>query len=213
MHFACKSTIMPENKKIVQMFHFFEDNKIPFYYGFATRAFDGSYLPQIKDVNKNLKQQFRLLVDYYVHRIKGNKYIYARKLIEDVRRIQSRTITYTGCSAGINSFYFNLKGDIYICSSHNSCQELCIGNIYNGIDYEKIDRLNFYPKEVDSYEKCKDCWLRHLCSGSCIAAKWLDSKDTTQPSAYHCAINNVYWESIIEIYIQVQPYIKDNVNF
>lgn len=211
--FACKATIMPENKNIVQMFTFFEDNEIPFYHGFATRAFNDSYLPQIEDVNNNLKQQFSLLVDYYVSRIKNNKYVYARKLIEDIRRIQCKTTSYTGCSAGINSFYFNLKGDIYVCSSHNSCKELCVGNIHNGIDYEKIDKHNFYPKEVDRYEKCKDCWLRHLCSGSCIAAKWLESKDTTIPSAYHCALNKVYWEAIIRIFIQIQPYIKNNVNF
>lgn len=154
-----------------------------------------------------------LLVDYYVSRIKNNKYVYARKLIEDIRRIQCKTTSYTGCSAGINSFYFNLKGDIYVCSSHNSCKELCVGNIHDGIDYEKIDKHNFYPKEVGRYEKCKDCWLRHLCSGSCIAAKWLESKDTTIPSAYHCALNKMYWEAIIRIFIQIQPYIKNNVNF
>lgn len=211
--FACKATIMPENKHIVQMFHFFEDNEIPFYHGFATRAFNDSYLPQIEDVNNNLKQQFSLLVDYYVSRIKNNKYVYARKLIEDIRRIRCKTTSYTGCSAGINSFYFNLKGDIYVCSSHNSCKELCVGNIHDGIDYEKIDKHNFYPKEVGRYEKCKDCWLRHLCSGSCIAAKWLESKDTTIPSAYHCALNKMYWEAIIRIFIQIQPYIKNNVNF
>lgn len=95
----------------------------------------------------------------------------------------------------------------------NSCKELCIGNIHEGIDYEKIDNQNFYPKEVDCYEKCKDCWLRHLCSGSCIAAKWLESKDTTMPSVYHCALNKMYWEAIIRIFIQIQPYIKNNVNF
>lgn len=211
--FACKSTIMPESKKIVQMFRFFEDNEIPFYHGFATRTFDGSYLPQIADVNSNLKRQFDFLVDYYVCRIKENKYIYARKIIEDVKRIQCRTTSYTGCSAGINSFYFNLKGDIYVCSSHNSCKELCIGNICEGIDYEKIDNQNFFPKEVDCYEECKECWLRHLCSGSCIAAKWLESKDTTKPSAYLCAVNAMYWEAIVKIYIQIRACIQNNVNF
>ena len=195
------------------MFCFFEDNEIPFYHGFATRAFDKSYVPKIEDVYANLKPQFCLLVDYYVQRIKENKYIYARKIIEDIKRIQNRSTSFTGCSAGINSFYFNLNGEIYVCSSHNSCKELCVGNIKNGIDYDKIKRLNYYPKEVDQYDKCKECWLRHLCSGSCIAAKWLESKDTTIPSKYHCAVSEVYWEAIIKIFIQIYPYIKNNINF
>lgn len=211
--FVCKATIAPDNENLMQMFSFFEDNEIPFYFGFATRSFNGSYIPKISDVNSNLKEQFSLLVNYYVKKIKDNKYIFSRKIVEDIRRIQNRTISFTGCSAGINSFYFNLKGDIYVCSSHNSCEELCVGNIHKGIDYDKIEQLNFYPKVVDYYDVCKECWLRHLCSGSCIAAKWLESKDTTKPSEYHCALNKMYWEFIIRIFILSFPYIKNNINF
>lgn len=211
--FACKATITPDNKNVVQLFRFFEENEIPFYHGFATFAFDGSYIPKIYDVKNNLRKQLHILVDYYVKRIKDNKMVYARKILEDIKRIHCRTISFVGCSAGIDSFYFNLRGDIYVCSSHNSNKELCVGNIREGIDYEKIDTNNYYPKLVDSYDGCKKCWLRHLCSGSCIAAKWLDSKDTTKPSEYHCLLNNTYWEAIIEIYIKVRPYIKGNINF
>lgn len=211
--FACKSTIIPDNSRLVQTFHFFEENKIPFYFGVASRSFDGSYIPKISDVRNNLKQQLDFLVDYYVQRIKENKYVYARKLIEDIKRILYRTTSFIGCSAGINSFYFNLKGEIYVCSCHNSCRELCVGDIHSGIDYEKIAKLSFYPKIVEEYDRCKDCWLRHLCSGSCIAAKWIENKDTTIPSKYNCALNAIYWEAIIHIYISIQPYIKNNINF
>ena len=211
--FACKATIMPDNKNIAKLFSFFEDNEIPFFHGFATRAFDGSYIPQISDVRNIFRQQMNALIDYYVQRIKDNKTIFARKILEDVKRIQCRTVSFIGCSAAINSFYFNLKGDIYVCSSHNSCKELCVGNIRDGIDYDKIAANSYYPKIVDSYDGCKNCWLRHLCSGSCIAAKWLESKDTSKPSEYHCLLNKTYWEAIIKLYILIRPYIKGNINF
>lgn len=211
--FACKATISPDNNNLLQMFQFFENNKIPFYNGFATKSFDGTYIPQISDVKKNLKQQLDLLTDYYIQRIKENKYVYARKIIEDIKRIHYRITTYTGCEAGINSFYFNMQGDIYICSSHNSSQELCVGNLVNGIDYEKIQRMNYYPKEVEKYDICQQCWVRYLCSGACVAAKWLESQDTTIPTIYQCALSNVYWETIIKIYINIHAYIKDNINF
>ncbi len=212
-NFACKATITPDNKNIVQLFRFFEENDIPFYHGFASRTFDGTYIPKVSDVKDNLRKQLCVLVDYYVQRIKGNKIVFARKILEDIKRIQCRTVSFIGCSAGINSFYFNLKGEIYVCSSHNSCKELNVGNIHDGIDYDKIEANNYYPKLVESYYDCKNCWLRHLCSGSCIAAKWLDSKDTTKPSEYHCLLNKTYWEAIIKIYIRVYPYIKGNINF
>ncbi len=213
VNFACKATIMPDNKNVVQLFQFFEDNEIPFYHGFATRSFDGNYIPQICDVRNNLRKQMNALVDYYVQRIKDNKIVFARKILEDVKRIQCRTVSFVNCSAGINSFYFDLRGDIYVCSSHNSCKELSVGSIREGIDYDKIENENYYPRLVDSYDDCKNCWLRHLCSGSCIAAKWIESKDTTKPSEYHCLLNKTYWEAIIKLYILIRPYIKGNINF
>lgn len=211
--FACKATITPDNKDLLQMFRFFEDNEFPFFHGFATRSFDGQYIPKISDVRNNLKLQFDTLIDYYVKRIKDNKYIYARKIIDDIKRIKYRSVSYTGCSAGINSFYINMKGEIYVCSSHNSCQELCVGNISEGIDYEKIIKQNYYPKDVNSYSKCKYCWMRYLCSGGCLATKWLETKTTTNPSEYQCILNSIYWEAIIKIFIQISPYIKGNINF
>ena len=159
------------------------------------------------------KEKFSVSVSLDGNEENDSKPIFARKILEDVKRIKCRTISFIGCSAAINSFYFNLKGDIYVCSSHNSCKELCVGNIRDGIDYDKIETNSYYPKIVESYDGCKKCWLRHLCSGSCLAAKWLESKDTSKPSEYHCQLNKIYWEAIIKIYILVRPYIKGNINF
>lgn len=213
INFACKATLTPENHNILQIFRFFEDNRIDFYHGFVRRSFDNHYVPKLRDVNNSLTFQFKLVTDYYVDKIKKNQIIYARKIVEDITRIKNRIISFTGCSAGIGSFYINMYGDIYICSSHNSCKSLSVGNIQNGIDYEKMERLNYYPKDVDCYKICRKCWLRHLCSGDCIAAKWIESHDTTIPSPYQCALNEVYWKSIVNIYIQTHDFLNNNVNF
>lgn len=211
--FVCKTTILPDSKELLQMFDFFEKNKIPFYIGFATASFDGTYIPKITDVIGNLKKQLDLVVEYYIKLIKNGQYIYARKIIEDINRIRTRSTMYIACEAGINSFYFDMRGDIYICSCHNRNKELSVGNIYDGIDYNKIDKLNLYPKEVEEYRECNECWLKYLCAGSCVAAKWADNEDTLIPSKYQCSLNEVYWIAIIKIYIGAHEYLEGNINF
>ena len=57
--------------------------------------------------------------------------------------------------------------------------------------------------------------MKYLCSGSCIAFKWIESKNTDIPSSYICKMNDAYWKGIIKLYINVYPIIKagDNPNF
>lgn len=110
-------------------------------------------------------------------------------------------------------FFIDIHGDIYSCSCHNSSRDISVGNIKTGIDYEKIRTYGYYPKNVEEYSSCRFCWLRYLCSGSCMASKWIESQDTDMPSKYLCAIGNVYWESIIKLYVSIYPYIRGNINF
>lgn len=212
MKFACKSVIIPSNRNLLNMTEFFNRNQIPFYFGFATRSFDGQYVPKMEHV-EILRQQLRIVGDYYEKRIKSNLYVYSRKLIEDLRRIHYRITTTRNCDAAYKSFFIDIDGDIYSCSCLNCTKELSVGNINTGIDYEKIKAKSLYPKNVNAYMSCKNCWLRHLCSGSCIAVKWLESRDTNITSKYLCAINNLYWDFVIRLYINIYPYIKNNINF
>jgi hypothetical protein len=64
IRFACKSVVAPDNQNLLRMSKFFDDNKIPFYIGFATRSFNGEYIPKIEDV-KILEKQLDILCDYY----------------------------------------------------------------------------------------------------------------------------------------------------
>lgn len=210
--FACKSVITPENRNLLDLSKFFNDNEIPFYIGFATRSFNGEYIPKLEDV-EILRGQLNIVIDYYKERIRNNLRVYSRKIIGDLRRIHYRITTTEACSAALNSFFIDIHGDIYSCSCHNSSRDISVGNIKTGIDYEKIRTYGYYPKNVEEYSSCRFCWLRYLCSGSCMASKWIESQDTDMPSKYLCAIGNVYWESIIKLYVSIYPYIRGNINF
>lgn len=213
IRFSCKPVIKPDNNNLLSVFDFFEKNQIPFVFGFATESFDGHYTPNYN--NSVFETEFEKVCYYYRKKIESGIKIYASKIIEDLKRIHYGVINKNGCIAAKEGIYVDMQGDIYSCSCHNSCKELSIGSIYRDIDYEKIIKGEHYPKNVNEYETCRSCWMKYLCSGSCIAFKWIESKNTNIPSSYICKMNDAYWTNIIKLYISVYPIIKagENTNF
>lgn len=156
-----------------------------------------------------------LVISKYKELIKKNNKIYSQKIINDIKRIHNADISEIACVGSREGIYIDIDGDIFPCSYHTSSKELSIGNIYNGINYKKIIDNGWYAKPVDSYSACRNCWMKHLCSGSCFAIKWLENKNTDVPSEYLCKTYDIYWSAIIKLYIQVYPEIVsgNNINF
>lgn len=212
--FVCKTVILPDNKNLVDVFSFFEKNKINFFFTIATNSFDNHFIPNINDL-ENFKKQFEIIIQNYSKLIKNNKKIYSGKIINDIKRIHYGNANKIACEGARGSFFIDIDGDIYTCSYHNSSKELSVGNIYTGINYDKIINNNWYAKSVDDYPVCNNCWMKYLCSGSCFAIKWLENKNTNEPSEYLCKTYDIYWSSIIKLYIQIYSEIVsgNNINF
>ena len=214
IEFACKTVVLPNNKNLVETFLFFEENKIRFYFSTATNSIDNHFSPNIEDLN-TFEEQMDSVIKEYRKLIEDNHKIYAAKIINDLKKIHYGAVNTIGCSASINGYFVDIDGNIFPCSYHSSSNDVSVGNIYTGIDYEKIIKNNYYPKPVDDYSACKVCWIKYLCSGSCFAKKWLEHKNTDVPSEYLCKTYNIYWNAIIKLYIQLYPVIisGNNINF
>jgi len=214
IEFFCKTTVLPDNKNLLDVFSFFEENKIPFTFTIATNSFDEHFIPNISALD-NYEKQMNLIVEKYIELIQNNYKIYSTKILNDIKRIHFGDASEIACVGSREGIYIDIEGDIFPCSYHTSSKELSIGDIYNGIDYDKIIENSWYAKPVDEYPACKDCWLKHICSGSCFAIKWLENKDTNKPSDYLCKTYNIYWSSIIKLYIQIHSEIVsgNNINF
>jgi len=212
--FSCKTTIQPDNKNLVEVFSFFEENKINFIFSIATNSFDNHFLPNINDL-KTFEEQLNKVVESYKKLIENNQEIFAEKFINDLKRIHYGQVSKNGCIASRESFFMDIEGSIFPCSYHSSSIDLSVGNIYAGIDYEKIIKNSWYAKPVDNYSACENCWMKYLCTGSCFAIKWLENKNTDVPSDYLCKTYDIYWTAIIKLYTQIYPYITsgNNINF
>lgn len=66
------------------------------------------------------------------------------------------------CIPGNRRIYVQVDGTFLACEKMGDSPSF--GDVYNGIDKEKIKQ--FYIKEYDekSIEKCKDCWAVNMCS-------------------------------------------------
>jgi uncharacterized protein len=214
IEFSCKTVIKPDNKNLAEVFSFFEENKIHFIFSIVTNSFNNHFTLKIEDL-KNFEEQMDIIINNYKKLIEENHKIYATKLLHDIKRIHYGEVNKNGCSASKDGFYLDIDGIIYPCSYHSSSIDLSVGNIYTGIDYDKILKNKYFAQPVNNYSACKICWLKYLCSGSCFAIKWLENKNTDEPSEYLCKSQIIYWSAIIKLYIQLYPSITsgDNINF
>lgn len=214
INFSCNTVIKPGNDKLLELFSFFEENKIEFAFNIATESVSGHFIPQAKEL-KIFEEQLSTIIKKYRHLIESNQKIYAIKLIDDIKRIHYRKVNKNGCAASKEGFHIDIDGNIYSCTYHSSSKDISVGDIYNGVDYQKIINDQWYAKPVNDYPVCKKCWMKYLCSGSCFAIKWLENKDTNIPSSYLCKTYNIYWKAIITLYVQVYPAIINgkNINF
>lgn len=70
------------------------------------------------------------------------------------------------CTPGIRKLYIGADGNISLCERIGNSPN--IGNIYTGIDFDKL--IEKYIHEYDDYSlnKCNQCWAMHLCN-NCYA--------------------------------------------
>lgn len=73
------------------------------------------------------------------------------------------------CVPGIHRPFVNAYGKIFPCERVNeTCDDMCIGNIYDGFDVESIKKLLNVGKMTEF--ACKQCWAFNYCTQCSVAA-------------------------------------------
>lgn len=109
------------------------------------------------------------------------------------------------CTAGEFQYSILPDGDIYPCHIYclGKAKEFCLGNV-NAFDAKKFEenrkkviRLNC----KDSYEKCRDCINRAVCS-SCLGTSLVTS-GVVLPDDEFCQRKEEYYNELIEVFAEV----------
>ena len=96
------------------------------------------------------------------------------------------------CHLGIRQMPVTPKGDLYPCTSFIGDEKYLLGNVFDGIDDEKVIAL---AKKASTPETCIDCDLVKRCTNSCGCCNRMNTGDENKVSPLQCT----YERMLIEI--------------
>jgi uncharacterized protein len=89
------------------------------------------------------------------------------------------------CNWGIDTISMDHKGDFYPCDSVMGFAEYCVGNVTEGIAWDKFHRdLN-----CELRGNCQSCWARNICAGTCPVNSIVQQQDILAIDPVECELN------------------------
>jgi uncharacterized protein len=102
------------------------------------------------------------------------------------------------CPAGIRRFGVSPDGGIYPCGVAAALDKYRIGDVYQGLDREKLNQL-LYEISIENRKGCSTCWARYLCAGGCFLSLVRNFDDVRK-----CVINKINTMLAISIFAIVK---------
>lgn len=104
-----------------------------------------------------------------------------------------------------NKISLNHLGEFFPCDSALNINDLKIGDVYSGIDWQKFDQF----LDVDMRSNCNHCWAKYICGGTCYLQSWINKKDITMIDPTECELNKFFAEKSIGLLFRL---IDENIN-
>lgn len=158
------------------------------------------------------EEQLKQLADYIIDNKlwdKVNTTLFSENL--GFKQVEDE-INKNFCGAG-KTFAIDSKGNIYPCVRYmkyslENKREICLGNIYKGIDSEKIRPFKILTAKLQSPQECIDCPVSSGCA-YCQAQNYDSSSMNTnfERSLASCEMhksrvraNNYFWAKLYNLY-------------
>lgn len=99
------------------------------------------------------------------------------------------------CVPGSRRLYIDTKGDLYVCERIGASPS--IGNIYEGVDFNKIKKYYIKDFSDGSIDECSKCWAADLCS-ECYADNYTKEGFNKELKTENCsAVRNSAKEALV----------------
>lgn len=116
-----------------------------------------------------------------------NKNIDINIISDDIRR--KRQV----CHGGINGVNIYIDGNIFPCTWTVGNPDFIIGNIYDGVDVEKVNII--LDHSFETIQECKECGLYEACIGNrCRIVNKIITGDYCKVPAMRCEYNNIIYK-------------------
>lgn len=107
------------------------------------------------------------------------------------------------CDTGIVKLAIDTEGSIWQCDGFYRNGQNCLGDVYKGLDEDKLTYLNMFIKyPMLLKEFCGGCEIYEVCPRSkCLAQNYKDTRNILKPSDMWCKINKM-WIRITKRYLK-----------
>ena len=123
--------------------------------------------------------------------IAGRKY-FVSPLMSKIRECVRGRNPAEHCHLGVKQSSITPDGNIYPCTSFLNDEEYYMGNVFEGLDKE---RLGSIAAKSNTPDTCRDCDLKTRCTNSCGCANRMNTGSENKVSPLQCA----YERTVIEV--------------
>lgn len=96
------------------------------------------------------------------------------------------------CTGGEDYYNINPRGDIYPCTFVVGDDSHRIGNVYDGLEYRRIEEIKCINRNRDKVEGCQECSLAPYCSNTrCLLENYAINGDYYKPNLVRCNLMNI----------------------
>ncbi|MDR2066002.1 MAG: radical SAM protein [Prevotellaceae bacterium] len=211
--FDFRATATAGQDNILEIIDFFESQKTNYHIVFCFPSYNNKHEYAMWN-NKNieiLKIQFNGMIQYYFEKIRNKEFIYASFILEKLKTIATREVTNVACGAGRNMIAVNADGTLYTCMNYSGIKKTSIGNIVNGIDSEL--NKTYTPQNIDE-TLCRNCNIRYLCAGACMAERYFYNENITELVEQTCKLQEISWTGYLILFQKIKnlyPKLIDNI--
>lgn len=89
------------------------------------------------------------------------------------------------CGAGRRRIAITVNGDIYPCASFIGREGFLMGNVF----YDKLTSAPYPENQLDQQPKCRSCFARYACGGSCYYENLGFNSSIHDPAEDRCRIH------------------------
>jgi len=108
------------------------------------------------------------------------------------------------CQAAMNMLGVSASGKLYPCADMAERKSCELGNVWEGVDWQKLNYWREKLGNVDRIPVCQNCWARYLCGGGCISQALKINGDPWQPNPLECESEKHVIELSVWLYAELR---------
>ncbi len=146
-------------------------------------------------------KEYEKLAKQYAEKQKGEQWYNFFHFMIDLSQGPCVAKRLSGCGSGHEYIAVTPEGDIYPCHQFVGMDEYKMGNVFDGIIEEQIQK-KFKDSNIYTKKECSECWAKFYCSGGCAANAYSFNGDINKPYRIGCELEKKRLECALWIKTQ-----------